>query len=126
MARPIVYGAAMSPYVWSVRLALAEKGVAHELVSVGISEFRSEQHLSRHPFGKIPAFEHDGFMLYETQTIMRYVDETFAAAPLQPIEVHPFSRMNQIMGIVDNYLTPCLLGGVIYQRLVAPNSMPRP
>jgi glutathione S-transferase len=120
MARPIVYGAAMSPYVWSVRLALAEKGVAHELVSVGISEFRSEQHLSRHPFGKIPAFEHDGFMLYETQTIMRYVDETFAAAPLQPIEVHPFSRMNQIMGIVDNYLTPCLLGGVIYQRLVAP------
>jgi glutathione S-transferase len=42
MARPIVYGAAMSPYVWSVRLALAEKGVAHEFVSVGPSEFRSE------------------------------------------------------------------------------------
>jgi glutathione S-transferase len=120
MARPIVYGAAMSPYVWSVRLALAEKGVAHELVNVGISEFRSEEHLARHPFGKIPAFEHDGFMLYETQTIMRYVDEAFAAAPLQPIEVHPFSRMNQIMGIVDSYLTPCLLMGVLYQRFVAP------
>jgi glutathione S-transferase len=120
MARPIVYGAAMSPYVWSVRLALAEKGVAHELVSVGVSEFRSEEHLARHPFGKIPAFEHDGFMLYETQAIMRYVDEAFAAAPLQPIEVHPFSRMNQIMGIVDSYLTPCLLMGVIFQRFVAP------
>jgi glutathione S-transferase len=120
MARPIVYGVAMSPYVWSVRLTLAEKGVAHELVSVGISEFRSEEHLARHPFGKIPAFEHDGFMLYETQTIMRYVDEAFPAAPLQPIEVHPFSRMNQIMGIVDSYLTPCLLMGVLYQRFVAP------
>ena len=120
MARPIVYGAAMSPYVWSVRLALAEKGVAHELVSVGIDEFRSEAHLARHPFGKIPAFEHDGFMLYETQAIMRYVDEAFPAAPLQPIEVHPFSRMNQIMGVVDNYLTSCLLAKVIFQRLVAP------
>ena len=120
MARPIVYGAAMSPYVWSVRLALAEKGVAHEHVDVGISEFRSEEHLARHPFGKIPAFEHDGFMLYETQTILRYIDEAFAAAPLQPIEVHPFSRMNQIMGIVDSYLTPCLLTGVLYQRFVAP------
>jgi len=120
MARPIVYGAAMSPYVWSVRLALAEKGVAHELVSVGISDFRSEAHLARHPFAKIPAFEHDGFMLYETQAIMRYVDEAFPTAPLQPIEVHPFSRMNQIMGIVDAYMTPCLLAGVIYQRLVAP------
>jgi glutathione S-transferase len=120
MARPIVYGSAMSPYVWSVRLALAEKGVAHELVSVGISEMRSEAHLARHPFGKIPAFEHDGFMLYETQAIMRYVDEAFPAAPLQPIEVHPFARMNQIMGVVDNYLTPCLLADVIFQRMVAP------
>jgi glutathione S-transferase len=120
MARPIVYGAAMSPYVWSVRLALAEKGVAHEFVSVGPSEFRSEAHLARHPFGKIPAFEHDEFMLYETQAIMRYVDEAFAAAPLQPIELHPFSRMNQIMGIVDAYMTPCLLLGVLYQRFVAP------
>jgi glutathione S-transferase len=120
MARPIVYGAAMSPYVWSVRLTLAEKGVPHELVSVGISEFHSEAHLARHPFGKIPAFEHDGFMLYETQAIMRYVDEAFPATPLQPIEVQPFARMNQIMGIVDAYLTPCLLAGVIYQRLVAP------
>jgi glutathione S-transferase len=120
MARPIVYGAAMSPYVWSVRLALAEKGVAHDLVSVGIDEFRSETHLARHPFGKIPAFEHDGFMLYETQAIMRYVDEAFPAAPLQPIEVHPFARMNQIMGIVDNYLTPSLLANVIFQRMVAP------
>jgi glutathione S-transferase len=120
MARPIVYGAAMSPYVWSVRLALAEKGVAHELVSVGIDEFRTEPHLSRHPFGRIPAFEHDGFELYETQAIMRYVDEAFAAAPLQPIELHPFARMNQIMGIVDSYLTPCLLMNVLFQRFVAP------
>ena len=120
MARPIVYGAAMSPFVWSVRLTLAEKGIAHELVSVGASEFRSETHLARHPFGKIPAFEHDGFQLYETQAIMRYIDEAFPATPLQPIELHPFSRMNQIMGIVDAYLTPCLLAGVIYHRIVAP------
>ena len=59
-------------------------------------------------------------MLYETQAIMRYVDEAFSAAPLQPIELHPFARMNQIMGIVDAYLTPCLLAGVLYQRFVAP------
>jgi glutathione S-transferase len=120
MARPVVYGAPISPYVWSVRLTLAEKGIAHELVDVGPSDFRSSEHLARHPFGKIPAFEHDGFTLYETQAIMRYVDETFPAAPLQPIEVHPFSRMNQIMGIVDAYLSPCLLHGVLFERFVAP------
>src|SRR5665213_2034919 len=80
MARPIVYGPAMSPYVWSVRLALAEKGVAHELISVSPSEFREEPHVSRHPFGKVPAFEHDAFALYETHAITRSVDEAFPAA----------------------------------------------
>jgi glutathione S-transferase len=120
MARPIVYGPATSPYVWSARLALAEKGVAHELVPVSPAAFRQEPHISRHPFGKVPAFEHDGFALYETQAIMRYIDEAFAAAPLQPIELHPFARMNQIMGIVDSYLAPSLVGGVLYPRIVAP------
>jgi glutathione S-transferase len=120
MARPIVYGAAISPYVWSVRLALAEKGVAHELVTVGPADFRSEAHLTRHPFGKIPAFEHDGFTIYETQAIMRYIDEAFSTAALQPLELQPFARMNQFMGIVDSYLTPSLLAGVLYQRYVAP------
>src|ERR1700681_1551166 len=113
MALPIVYGPAMSTYVWSARLRLPEKGGAHELVGVAPSEFREEPHISRHPFGKVPAFEHDGFALYETQAIMRYVDEAFPAAPLQPIELHPFARMNQIMGIVDAYLAPALLAGVL-------------
>src|ERR1700751_1276794 len=120
MAHPIVYGPAGSCYVWSARLALAEKGVTHELVDVPFGAHREELHLSRQPFAKIPAFEHDGFTLYETQAIMRYVDEAFPAAPLQPIEVHPFARMNQIMGIVDNYLAPTLLANVIFQRMVAP------
>jgi len=72
MARPIVYGPAGSTYVWSVRLALAEKGVAHELVELdSFTAHREEPHLSRHPFAKVPAFEHDGFMLYETQAILR-------------------------------------------------------
>jgi len=78
MANPIVYGPALSTYVWSARLALAEKGVTHELVDVPFGAQREEPHLSRQPFAKLPAFEHDGFVLYETQAIVRYVDERFA------------------------------------------------
>jgi hypothetical protein len=55
MARPIVYGPAGSTYVWSTRLALAEKGVAHDLVDVPVGTHREEPHLSRHPFGKVPS-----------------------------------------------------------------------
>ena len=120
MARPIVYGPAISTYVWSVRLALAEKGIAHDLSDVPMSEIGGAAHRVRHPFGKVPAFEHDGFALYETQAILRYVDEAFPSAPLQPIEVHPFSRMNQIMGIVDAYLWPSLVPSILDPRLAAP------
>src|SRR6266850_4039166 len=46
MARPIVYGPAGSTHVWSARLALAEKGVAHELVDIGFGAHGEEPHLS--------------------------------------------------------------------------------
>jgi glutathione S-transferase len=120
MARPIVYGPAGSTYVWSARLALAEKGVAHDLVEVSFQGMREAEHLARHPFGKVPAFEHDGFALYETQAIMRYVDEAFPSAPLQPIDLHQFSRMNQIIGIVDAYAWPSIAGAILVNRVLAP------
>ena len=120
MAHPIVYGPAGSTYVWSTRLALAEKGVAHELVEVSFGEHRQEPHLSRHPFGKVPAFEHDGFALYETQAILRYIDEGFPVAPLQPTDLHQFARMSQIMGIVDAYAWPAIAGGILVNRVLAP------
>ena len=120
MGRPIVYGPALSTYVWSVRLALAEKGVAHELVEVPFGAHREEPHLSRHPFAKVPAFEHDGFALYETQAILRYIDEGFPVAPLQPTDLHQFSRMNQIIGIVDAYAWDAIAAGVLVNRVLKP------
>jgi glutathione S-transferase len=125
MAHPIVYGPAGSSYVWSARLALAEKGVMHELIEVPFGAHRAEPHLSRQPFAKVPAFEHDGFALYETQAIMRYVDERFAGAPLQPEDVHQWSRMNQLIGIVDAYAWPSIAGTILFNRNLAPRLLGR-
>ena len=120
MAHPIVYGPAASTYVWSARLALSEKGVTHELVDVRFGKHREEPHLSRQPFAKVPAFEHDDFALYETQAIMRYVDERFAGTPLQPEDVHEWSVMNQIIGIVDAYAWPAIAGAILFNRVLVP------
>jgi glutathione S-transferase len=120
MAHPILYGPVGSTYVWSARLALAEKGVTHELVDVPLGAHREMAHLARHPFAKVPAFEHDGFALYETQAILRYVDERFAGAPLQPEDVHEWSRMNQLIGIVDAYLWPAVAGAILVNRILVP------
>jgi glutathione S-transferase len=120
MARPIVYGPAGSTYVWSARMTLAEKGVPHDLVDMPFGAQRDEPHLSRHPFAKVPAFEYDGFQLYETQAIVRYIDERFPGAPLQPEDVHEWSRMNQIIGIIDAYGWPSIAGQILFNRVLVP------
>ena len=120
MAHPIVYGPAFSTYVWSARLALAEKGVTHELVDVPFGTHRQEPHLTRQPFAKLPAFEHDGFALYETQAIMRYVDAVVPGPRLQPEEPRAAARMNQLMGITDWYVMRQVSMPITRNRVVAP------
>ena len=72
MSEPIVFGAAYSVYVRIVRLALEEKGVAYRLEEVDIFAEGGPpaDHLARHPFARIPAFEHEGFALFETAAIV--------------------------------------------------------
>jgi len=71
-------------------------------------------------------FEHDGFMLYETQAILRYVDQAFAGPALQPADVHEAARMNQILAVVDSYLFKSWSGEIGLERLIAPKYFGRP
>jgi len=80
---------------------------------------KSEQ-IERQPFAKVPAFEHDGFKLYEVTAIGRYVDEAFDGPSLQPSDVQARARMNQIISILDNYTYPCTVTQLVIQRLVMP------
>src|SRR5690606_33774354 len=66
MAKPVVYGPAYSTYTRTCRLALEEKGADYDLVEVDIfsGANTTPEHLARHPFGKVPAFAHDGLELY--------------------------------------------------------------
>jgi glutathione S-transferase len=120
MSGMIVYGIPGSPYVRAALLALEEKGAAYELAGMPFDTTKEEPHLSRHPFGRIPAFEHDGWMLYETQAIMRYVDAVVPGPLLQPEEPRAAARMNQLMGIADWYVMPQISAAISFGRVVAP------
>ena len=71
-----------------------------------VTEGMPKEQLSRQPFNKVPAFEHDGNMLYETAAIERYVDEAFDGPSLQPSGALARARMTQVIGIADCYVTP--------------------
>ncbi|MEL7525388.1 MAG: glutathione S-transferase family protein [Pseudomonadota bacterium] len=100
-----LFGADYSVYVRSARLALEEKGLDYALspVDVFAPEGVPEDYLSMHPFGKIPALRHDGFVLFETSAILRYVDEAFDGPSLQPGGTRERAVMNQILSILDSY-----------------------
>jgi glutathione S-transferase len=120
MSRMIVYGVPGSPYVRAALLALEEKGADYELAAMAFGTLKQEPHLSRHPFGRIPAFEHDGWMLYETQAIMRYVDAVVPGPRLQPEDPRAAARMNQLIGVADWYLMPQVSRTITFNRVVKP------
>jgi glutathione S-transferase len=122
MAKPVVYGPGYSTFVRTARLALEEKGAEYDLVEVDLltGAGQSAEHLARHPFGKVPAFEHDGFAFYETDAIARYVDETFPGTALAPADARSRARMNQAMSVLASYAYPCLISQIFMQRAVMP------
>src|SRR5215510_8831105 len=99
MSQFIVHSIPGSPYGRSVLATLAEKGASHRLVPVVPGTLKIEPHTLRHPFGRVPVLEHDGFMLYETQAIVRYLDRVLPAPPLTPADPKAAARMDQAMNV---------------------------
>jgi glutathione S-transferase len=121
LAEPILFGAAYSVYVRIARLALVEKGLAYRLEEVDIFAEGGPpaDYLARHPFGRIPAFEHDGFRLYESGAISRYVDEAFPGPALQPAAPKARARVNQAISILDSYAYRTLVWDIYVERMRA-------
>lgn len=120
-ARPILYGAEYSVYVRISRLTLAEKGVECELVPVNIfSDDIPDWYLKLQPFGRIPAFAHGDFRLFETAAITRYVDEAFNGPALQPADPQGRAIMSQIIGLLDAYAYRTLVWDIYVERVSKP------
>lgn len=122
MTETVVFGAPYSVYTRIVRLALEEKAVAYRLREVDIFADGGQQpeYAERHPFHRIPAFEHDGFRLYETGAITRYIDDVFPEPPLTPKTVRERARANQIIGILDSYAYRTWVWDIFVERVRIP------
>ena len=118
----VLYGPAYSTYTRTARLALEEKGAAYTLREVDTlaGEGQKAEHLARHPWGKAPVLDDDGFSLYETVAITRYIDEAFPGPALQPIDARSRARMVQVCAILDNYGWSPMVITIFVQRIVVP------
>ncbi|HEV3182264.1 MAG TPA: glutathione S-transferase family protein [Steroidobacteraceae bacterium] len=112
-----------SPFSRAVLAMLEEKGARYRAVPVVPGTLRSSQHLSRHPFGRVPVLEHGDFRLYETQAILRYLDRVLPEPPLTPADPRRAARMDQLMNVNDWYLFNGVANVIAFQRIVGPRLM---
>lgn len=70
-----VYGWLGSKPTYRVILVLKEKNVPFEFVGINpaAGEHKAPEYLKKHPFGQMPYIDDDGFILFETRAICRYL-----------------------------------------------------
>jgi glutathione S-transferase len=89
-----LFGFPRSTFVKVVGLILTAKGVTYRFHDTE-DEMYLPTHLQRHPFGRVPALQHDDFMLYETSAIAAYVDDVLPGPKFTPADPRRRARMNQ-------------------------------
>ena len=119
MSDPIVYGFPRSTFVNIVRLILTHKDVAysfHDLEPV----MGKPEHLTLHPFDRVPILRHGDLTVYETSAIAAYVDEAFDGVRLTPKDAKARARMNQWISAVNSYYYHYMIHHVTHERVVFP------
>jgi glutathione S-transferase len=103
-----IYGHPWSINTRKVLAVLAEKNYEAELLLVMVpkGEHKSPEHVARHPFGKVPVLEADGFVLYETRAINQYLDRKLPGPALVPQDEREAARMDQWIGVAEAYFVP--------------------
>jgi len=96
-------GASPSNYVWTCRIALAEKGVAyrHSEVMPHTAEVDAI-----HPFGKIPVMRHGAVEIFESRAICGYIDSVFPGAKLMPADPVVAAQVEQWISLVNTHIDP--------------------
>lgn len=89
--QPILHGVNASPFVRKVRVALAEKGIAYELIPV-MPMGQTAEYLKISPLGKIPCYQEGDFTLPDSSCIIAYLERTRPDPALYPSDPKEFAR----------------------------------
>jgi RNA polymerase-associated protein len=84
-----LYSGSLDIFSHRVRIVLAEKGVAVDVINADSHE-KLEDLLELNPYGNVPTLIDRELVLYDANIIMEYLDERFPHPPLMP--VYPVAR----------------------------------
>jgi glutathione S-transferase len=95
-----IFGNPMSTCTRKVLTTLAETHTPYELVVIDFAkgEHKQPPHTLRQPFGQIPALDDDGFALYESRAMCRYLNDK-VDGPLVPRDLRARAVAEQWISI---------------------------
>lgn len=100
-----VHGVAFSTCTQRILLALTELGVEYEFVSINFAggEHKSPAYLKLQPWGKVPVLEDDGFFVFESRAMSKYVAKKYAGQGTKLIsdeaDLKGYALFEQVMTI---------------------------
>jgi glutathione S-transferase len=112
-----IWGRDTSSNVQKAMFAIGELGLAYERVDVGGSfgKNREAPYLAMNPNGLVPTLEEDdGFLLWESNSIIRYLAGKFGAGKLEPADPKTRAKASQWMdwqlSVMGPAITPVFWG----------------
>ncbi len=122
-----LFGHPASTCTRKVLFSLEETATPYELTLVDImkGEHKSPAHVARQPFGQLPAIEDNGFKMFESRAIARYVDEK-AGFKLTPKDPQARAKMEQWVSVETSDFTPAAMTFVydgVFKRAQTPEAL---
>jgi glutathione S-transferase len=111
-----IWGRNTSSNVQKVMWALGELGLPHERIDIGGSfgKNREPAYLAMNPNGLVPTLEEDGFLLWESNSIVRYLAAKYGVGTLEPADMQARARasswMDRQLTVAAPAITPVFWG----------------
>ena len=105
-----LYDNALSTNAQKVRFLLAELELPYEPIAVGMGPLCPDWYRERHPFATIPLLVDDGFAVYESNTMLRYLADREERDDLYPADPTGRARIDQAMDALSLAVRPALWG----------------
>jgi glutathione S-transferase len=114
-----LYDSKVSPYARKVRLVAAELGLPIETIAVDFQKGdpRKPEYLAMNPNGKVPVIDDDGFVLWESIAILKYLAGKKGA--LLPADARGRAEADQWMFWWANHPEPAI-ELLIYELVLKP------
>ena len=97
----------LSTFSRRVLIACMEKQVSHEpvIVDMAARKHRDPAYLALNPYGRVPTLDHDGFILYESTSILNYLEAIQPHPALVPPGAQQRAHVDMHMKLCDLQMT---------------------